>query len=129
MREVVDDRDREPAVVDAAVRVEGPVLGVDRRRLQPDADLAQRHHRAVLVIDGRDQVAVAINDPGGLLKARRLQLIDGGQVTREVVHHAEGAASAQQPGQADRDQRDHGPLDEEAAARAAASALGLAARL
>ena len=106
VREVVADCDHQAAIVDARVVVERAVLGVDGRALQLEADLAQRDHRAVLVIQGFDQVALAVEDPGGLRQLGRLQLLDGGEVAREIVNHADRGHGAEQPHRGDRHQHD-----------------------
>jgi len=95
--EVVPDRDRQPAVVDARVGIEGAVLGVDGRPLERLADLAQRHDRPVLVIQRLDQVPVPVQNAAGLAERAGLQGVDRRQVAGEVVDDPNRPARPQQP--------------------------------
>ncbi len=115
MREVINDRDRKPPIVDTVVGVERAIFGVDGRALELDADLAQPDHGPVLVIQGLDLVAVAVEDTAGLRELRSLQLVDRGQVAGEVVDHRNGGHTAQETDRADREERDQGCAREPAA--------------
>ena len=127
MRQVEHDGDQQAPVIDPGVLIEGAVLGVDGRLLEVGADLAQRHHRAVLVVDGRDQVAVAVDDAGRLQQVGSLQLVDRGQITGEVVDHPQHPAGAEQSDHAQGDQRDQRALHQPRV-RSAAGAAGARAR-
>ncbi len=76
---------------------------------------AQPDHGAVLVIQGLDLVAVAVEDTAGLGELRSLQLVDRGQVAGEVVDHRNRGHTAQETDRADREQRDEGCAREPAA--------------
>ena len=69
------------------------------------ATLSQRDVDAVLVVEGRDRVAVAVQDPGALGERGRLELLG------EVLHRPGGGAGAV-PDRAD--ERDDQAGDEDA---------------
>ncbi len=108
MRQVIGDRDRQPPVVHAGVVVEGPVLGVDRRPLQVDADLVQGNHRAILVIERFDEVAVAVEDACRLAEVGGLDRVDRRQVAGEVIDDANRRARPDQAHRRDDDQHNQG---------------------
>ncbi len=66
--------------VQGAVLVEAVVLDRDDRRLHDRRDLVEGHVDAVLVVEGRDRVAVAVQHPAALGERGRLQLLG------EVLH-------------------------------------------
>ncbi len=90
--------------VDRAVLVEARVLDRDDRLLHVRRNVLEVHHRTVAGVDGRDLVALAVQDGGALAELGALEV---GRDLVEALDRALGR-EAQRAGRGQRDARHHG---------------------
>ena len=104
------------ANIDAAVAVEGPVLGSEGRLHHPWRDVVKGYHDPVvaLLADVGEQLAMPVVDQGVLLQLVRGQAADGGQGPDGLG--GDGGDAHQRHQQHDHQAKDHGAPEVGAAA-------------
>ena len=108
--DVIDERARDAADVDPAVRLEALVLDRDHRLLDDPRDLFGRHDHPVLLAEHADRVAEVVVQVGALLVLVLRELRQRRQVRGDRHEHAEHERDEAQQQDRAQDRREAQPL-------------------